>query len=128
MENNGERFNQRDKKILVVDDQKGIRSLLKSLLEEEGCQVITVGDGLSAIHATQEQKIDLIIMDMRMPGLNGLETAKRILQDSTIPVILMTADAKTEVREAAREVGIERCIIKPFAIDQLKDMVKFAIA
>jgi len=116
------------KKILVVDDQKGIRSLLKSLLEEEGCQVITVGDGLSAIHATQEQKIDLIIMDMRMPGLNGLETAKRILQDSTIPVILMTADAKTEVREAAREVGIERCIIKPFAIDQLKDMVKFAIA
>ncbi|HPF45040.1 MAG TPA: response regulator [Syntrophomonadaceae bacterium] len=116
------------KKILVVDDQKGIRSLLKSLLEEEGCQVITVGDGLSAIHATQEQKIDLIIMDMRMPGLNGLETAKRILQDSTIPVILMTADAKTEVREAAKEVGIERCIIKPFAIDQLKDMVKFAIA
>ncbi len=116
------------KKILVVDDQKGIRSLLKDLLEGEGCQVITVGDGLSAIHATQEQKIDLIIMDMRMPGLNGLETAKRIFEDNTIPVILMTADAKTEVREAARAVGIDRCIIKPFAIDQLKEMVKYAIA
>jgi len=111
------------KKILVVDDQKGIRNLLKELLEQEGFQVITVGDGSAAIKETQEQKIDLIIMDMRMPGMNGLEAAKRILRDEYIPVILMTADAKTEVREAAREAGVNRCIIKPFAIEELRDVV-----
>ncbi len=85
MENNGERFNQRDKKILVVDDQKESEACLKAFLEEEGCQVITVGDGLSAIHATQEQKIDLIIMDMRDAWFEWFGDSKKDLTGQRYP-------------------------------------------
>lgn len=111
-------------KVLVVDDQKGIRQLLQEFLAQEGYQVITVGNGQAAISAVKQQQIDLIIMDMNMPGMNGLETAEIILHENKyIPVILMTAYAKKEIQEAARAVGINRCIIKPFEFKELKDMV-----
>lgn len=123
MENNGEGLCQVEQRILVVDDQKGIRHLLKEFFEQEGYQVITAVDGQAAIRVVKQQSIDLIIMDMKMPGMNGLETAEIILQNKYIPVILMTAYAETEIEEAARAVGINRCIIKPFEITELRDIV-----
>lgn len=112
-----------DKTILIVDDQKGVRLLLEEFFIQEGYTVITAGNGQEAIKETKEQKVDLIIMDMKMPGMDGLKAAEVILQDKYIPIILMTAYAKAEIEEAAMAVGINRCIVKPFEVLELREIV-----
>lgn len=111
------------KKILIADDQKGVRNLLEEYLKQEGFSVIAVSNGLQAIEEVKKENIDLIILDMKMPGINGLEAAKRILQDCRIPIILMTAYANSEIEKNAMAAGIKKCIIKPFDILELKDIV-----
>lgn len=111
------------KTILIVDDQKGVRLLLEEFFKQEGYKVLTAANGQEAIKKTQSHEVDLMIMDMKMPGLNGLETAEIILQDKCIPIILMTAFAKSEIEEEALAVGIRRCIIKPFEVLELRDIV-----
>lgn len=111
------------KTILIVDDQKGVRLLLEEFFKQEGYTVLTAGNGQEAIKETKEQKVDLIIMDMKMPGMDGLKAAEVILQDKYIPIILMTAYAKAEIEEAAMAVGINRCIVKPFEVLELREIV-----
>lgn len=110
------------KRILIADDQAGIRSLLQDLFEMEGYLVATVSNGLEAIARVQNENIDLIILDMKMPGITGLEAARRILAQQDLPIILMTGLDIAEIEAEALAIGVKGCLTKPFAIQELKDI------
>ncbi|MDD4170907.1 MAG: response regulator [Syntrophomonas sp.] len=110
--------------ILIVDDQKGVRRLLEELFKKEGWEVRIAGDGLDAIDKVEEMVPDLILMDVKMPNMNGLEATQEImLRNPGIPIIMMTAYGEIEVVKQALEAGVKRCISKPFDIVMLRDMV-----
>ena len=111
-------------RILIVDDQKGVRRLLEELFNREGWQVFTAADGKEAINKVEESLPDIILMDMKMPNMNGLESSKAILQNHPDMIILMmTAYGEVDVINGAMDAGVKKCINKPFDIIVLKDMV-----
>ena len=111
-------------KILIVDDQKGVRRLLEELFKKEGWDVKVASDGQEAINKVEEGLPDIILMDVKMPNMNGLEASQIILQAHTqIPIIMMTAYGEIEVVKKALEAGVRKCITKPFDIIILRDMV-----
>lgn len=110
--------------ILIVDDQKGVRRLLEELFRKEGWNVRSAGDGLEAIQRVEESVPDLILMDVKMPNMNGLEATHEIMErNPNIPIIMMTAYGEIEVVKQALDAGVKRCISKPFDIMALRDMV-----
>lgn len=111
-------------KILIVDDQKGVRRLLEELFKKEGWDVEVASDGKEAIGMVEERLPDIILMDVKMPNMNGLEASQAILQaHNHVPIIMMTAYGEIEVVKKALEAGVKKCIIKPFDIIVLRDMV-----
>jgi two-component system response regulator (stage 0 sporulation protein F) len=111
-------------KILIVDDQKGVRRLLEELFKKEGWDVNVASDGQEAINKVEEGLPDIILMDVKMPNMNGLEASQIILQaHSRVPIIMMTAYGEIEVVKKALEAGVRKCITKPFDIIILRDMV-----
>lgn len=111
--------------ILIVDDQKGVRCLLEEVFQKEGWQVRVAGDGLEALDVVERAIPDLILMDVKMPNMNGLEATRAIMaRNPGIPIILMTAYGEIEVVRQALEAGVKRCISKPFDIMTLRDMVR----
>ncbi len=111
-------------KILIVDDQKGVRRLLEELFKKEGWDVNVASDGQEAINLVEEILPDIILMDVKMPNMNGLEACQIILQTHVrVPIIMMTAYGEIEVVNKALEAGVRKCITKPFDIMVLRDMV-----
>ncbi|HZK43045.1 MAG TPA: response regulator [Syntrophomonadaceae bacterium] len=111
--------------ILIVDDQKGVRRLLEELFKKESWQVYLASDGLEAIDMAQELKPDIILMDMKMPNMDGLEAAEKILAiDQDQYIVIMTAYGEMEIVNKILEVGVKKCIAKPFDIMVLRDLVK----
>lgn len=112
------------KKILIVDDQKGVRRLLEELFKKEGWDVYVAADGLEAISRVDEIFPDIVLMDMKMPNLNGLEASEQILSaHEHMRIIMMTAYGEMDVVKKALEAGVKRCITKPFDIMVLRDLV-----
>ncbi|GAW92514.1 response regulator [Calderihabitans maritimus] len=110
--------------ILIVDDQPGIRSLLKMVFVEEGYRVATATNGLEAVEKTSKLLPRLIIMDIRMPVMDGVTALKNIKTlYPRIPVILMTAYADAIQLGKAKELGAEGCIYKPFDVDNIRKRV-----
>ncbi len=111
-------------KILIVDDQKGVRRLLEELFNKGEWEVRVAGDGLEAINKVKEMVPDLILMDVKMPNMNGLEATREIRKmNPGIPIIMMTAYGEIEVVKQALDAGVRKCISKPFDIMVLRDMV-----
>lgn len=111
-------------KILIVDDQKGVRRLLEELFKKEGWAVKVASDGQEAIGKVEEELPDIILMDVKMPNMNGLEASQIILEmHGRIPIIMMTAYGEIEVVRKALDAGVKKCITKPFDIIVLRDMV-----
>ncbi|NLV22638.1 MAG: response regulator [Syntrophomonadaceae bacterium] len=116
-------------KILIVDDQKGVRRLLEELFKKEGWDVKVASDGQEAINMVEERLPDIILMDVKMPNMNGLEASQIILQTHNhVPIIMMTAYGEIEVVKKALEAGVKKCITKPFDIIVLRDMVNNLIS
>ncbi|MFV1951357.1 MAG: sigma-54-dependent transcriptional regulator [Nitrospinota bacterium] len=115
-------------KILVVDDEKGMRDFLSIMLKKEGYEVITADGGAEAIDLVKDNSFDLVITDIKMPRLDGLTvlsvTGER---DPHIPVIMITAFASTETAVEAMKKGAYDYITKPFKIDEIKLIVKKAL-
>ncbi|MDD4774993.1 MAG: response regulator [Syntrophomonas sp.] len=110
--------------VLIVDDQKGVRRLLEELFRRDGWQVKVAGDGIEAMDSVEEIIPDLVLMDVKMPNMNGLEATHAIMaRNPSIPIIMMTAYGEIEVVRQALEAGVKRCISKPFDIVTLRDMV-----
>ena len=110
--------------ILVVDDQAGIRILLEELFTDEGYEVKLAGNGNEALAKISEDNPDLILMDMKMPGMDGIETLRKLKQcGQGDRVIFMTAYGETELVNQARENGAFAYITKPFNILDLCRLV-----
>ncbi|HDQ70651.1 MAG TPA: response regulator [Chloroflexi bacterium] len=113
------------KKILIVDDQAYIRVLLEQTLEDlrnTGIELLSAGDGLEAWKTVQEQRPDLVILDIMMPGLSGYEVCKRIKTDpdlSKVHIIMLTAKGQDEDLKRSIEAGADEYVTKPFNPDYL---------
>jgi two-component system response regulator (stage 0 sporulation protein F) len=108
-------------KILVVDDQKGVRRLLEELFKKDNWIVNTAADGREAINKVGEFQPDIILMDMKMPNINGLEASKQILSlHPDMSIIMMTAYGEMDVIKNALEAGVKKCVTKPFDIMNMR--------
>ena len=114
-----------DKHILVVDDEKSIRELCKEFLEDEGYKVTLAVDGNSALQKIEYQKFDLFIVDMVMPGMNGLKLIQNILDiQPTAVIIMLTGYSTVEVAVKAVHAGVYKYLTKPIDADELISEVK----
>jgi len=114
--------------ILIVDDELSMREFLKILLEKDGYEISTASDGKNALRIIKEKKIDLVISDIRMPGMNGLELLSEINNTrSNLPVIMITAFASPEDAVTAMKNGAIDYITKPFNVDEIRKVIKTAI-
>jgi two-component system KDP operon response regulator KdpE len=110
--------------VLVVDDEKSIREFVLRNLEIRGYKVVTAQDGIEAIKVFNAHKFDLIILDIMMPRMDGLETTQRIRQSSYVPIIILTAlDGETEKIQAF-DLGADDYLTKPFGVGELLARVK----
>ena len=112
-------------KIMVVDDDSGMRLTLEGIIEDEGFEVMGVGDGYKAIELVKETAFALIFMDIRMPGINGVETYREVRKLSPDSVVVMMTGFSLEelVREALEE-GAYAVIYKPYPMEQIIDIVQ----
>lgn len=111
-------------KILVVDDEKIIVKGIKFNLENEGFEVETAYNGEEALEIVKNVHLDLIILDLMMPALDGLETCKRIREFSTVPIIMLTAKSEDTDKLLGFEYGADDYLTKPFNILELKSRVR----
>lgn len=115
-------------KILVVDDEAAHRQMIDTVLSAEGYEVHAAGDGVSAVAAVEAQFYDLILMDIRMSRMDGIEAMKRIKEISPgIAIVIMTAYASINTAVDALKSGAHDYLIKPLDIDELKILVKKAL-
>ena len=118
------------KKILVIDDEGLVTASLKQLLKKSGYDVEVTNDGHIALDRIRECAFDLIISDIRMPNMNGIETIKKIREylkqagKSPVPEILITGYASKENLDEAHELKVADYIYKPFNIKEFLDIVK----
>jgi two-component system alkaline phosphatase synthesis response regulator PhoP len=114
-------------KILVIEDEKNILELVRFNLEREGFQVISAMDGTSGLDMAHEELPDLIILDVMLPGMNGLEVCRELHQDPTtsnIPVVILSARAEELDKVLGLEMGADDYIVKPFSPRELLARVK----
>lgn len=110
--------------VMVVDDRVGIRKLLHEVLHGAGYNVITAAGGSEAIEIIRQQSVDLVLLDMKMSGMDGLETLT--LLKNVCPkviIMIMTAYEELEVLKEASRRGAAGYISKPFDIEELKDVI-----
>jgi len=112
------------KKILVVDDESAILQTLRFNLERSGYQVATAGDGRSAIALAARERPDLIIMDIMLPVLDGIEACKEIRKISGVPIIVLTAKDQEIDKVLALELGADDYVTKPFSLHEFLARVK----
>ncbi len=115
--------------ILIVDDELSMREFLKILLEKEGYQAFTAEDGIKALKIAKTEQVDLLITDIRMPGMGGLELLDKIKEiSSNIPAIMITAYASPDDAVNAMKSGAYDYITKPFKVDEIKSIIRNALA
>ena len=105
------------KKILIVDDESDIVELLSLRLESEGFEVISAGDGYTALDKARKDKPDLIILDLMLPKINGYKVCRILKFDEKhkgIPIIIFTARGQEQDKQLGKEVGADAYLVKPF--------------
>ena len=112
-------------RILVAEDEDDIRELIERVLTREGHHVVTVTDGTAAVEMHEHQAFDLIVSDLNMPKLTGIQLAAKVRanQRGEVPFLLVTASATEEDLLEARRVGISGFVPKPFRLAELRDQV-----
>ena len=112
-------------KILVVDDERAVRESLRRALELEGYEIELADDGLAALAALEDDEPDAMILDVLMPGLDGLEVARRVRREgSRLPILMLTARVEVDDRVAGLDAGADDYVTKPFALDELLARVR----
>lgn len=105
--------------ILVVDDEQLLVKGLKRSLEQEGYRVLTAHDGVEALQVFQSEAIDLVVLDVMLPGLGGLEVCARIRREKVTPIIMLTAKGEDVDRIVGLELGADDYVVKPFNTREL---------
>lgn len=120
---------QQQKKVLVVDDQYGIRILLYEVLGKEGYSTFQAANGKQALEIVRKESPHLVILDMKIPGMDGIEILKQIKKiDENIKVIMMTAYGELDMIKEATQLGALTHFTKPFDIDELRLAVNQQLA
>lgn len=112
------------KKILVVDDEAAILQTLRFNLERSGYGVVTASDGRSAIAMAQREQPDLVVLDIMLPVMDGIEACKEIRKFSSVPIIMLTAKDQEIDKVLALELGADDYVTKPFALHEFLARVK----
>jgi two-component system response regulator MprA len=111
-------------RILVIDDDRKITDVLRRGLTFQGYQVDVAQGGEEGLRVTLERQPDLVILDVLMPGLDGLEVCRRLRADSDLPILLLTARDAVEDRVAGLDTGADDYLVKPFAFEELLARVR----
>jgi two-component system response regulator (stage 0 sporulation protein F) len=116
-------------KILIVDDQFGIRILLNEVFQKEGYKTFQAANGLQALDIVKKHAPDLVLLDMKIPGMDGIEILKRMkVIDPDIRVIIMTAYGELDMIQEAKDLGAITHFAKPFDIDDIRAAVRNNLA
>jgi AmiR/NasT family two-component response regulator len=116
-------------RIVIADDESIVRTDLKEMLTSLGYLVVgEVGDGQSAVNLARELKPDVVLMDIKMPDLDGIEAAKILTEEQIAPVVLLTAYSQKELVDRAKEAGVVGYLIKPFREADLLPAIEVALS
>ena len=116
-------------KVLIAEDEAIIRLDLKEMLEHEGFEVVAeAADGNAALRLAREQQPDLVIMDIKMPGMDGLAAAERIIEEDLAAVLILTAFSQKDLVSRAAEAGAMGYLVKPFQKSDLMPAIDVALA
>ncbi len=110
--------------ILLVDDEDAVRKVLAFPLERDGYEVIQAADGEEALTQFAAQPVDLVVLDIMLPRLDGLEVCKRLRATSTVPIIMLTARDDELDKVIGLELGADDYITKPFSIREFRSRVR----
>lgn len=112
-------------RILVADDEEDLRKLIELVLTRDGHHVVTVADGMAAVEMHQHEVFDLIVSDLQMPRLNGIQVTEKVRANprGEIPILLITGSATEEDRVQALRAGISGLMVKPFKAADLRNRV-----
>jgi DNA-binding response OmpR family regulator len=110
--------------VLVVDDEPEIVRILRDYLERAGFEVLTASDGEMAVAAARRQRPDLVILDLTLPSLDGLDVARALRRDGEVPIIMLTARTEESDRVAGLELGADDYVAKPFSPRELVARVR----
>ena len=111
-------------RVLVVDDERVVTEVVERYLQREGYEVSLASDGAEALKLAQEWAPDLVVLDLMLPVIDGLEVCRRLRQDSQIPIIMLTARGEETDRVVGLELGADDYIVKPFSPRELVARVK----
>ncbi|MBA2447147.1 MAG: response regulator transcription factor [Chloroflexi bacterium] len=113
--------------VLVADDDPRLLKLVQRNLELNGYRVVTAKDGVQALKTVETEELDLILLDIMMPGLDGREVCRRIRDFSSLPIIMLTAREAEEDKVAGLDAGADDYLTKPFGSDELLARVRAAL-
>jgi response regulator NasT len=119
----------RKRRVLIADDESIIRMDLGEMLTNLGYEVIgEVGDGAAAVELAKKLCPDLVIMDIKMPGVDGIAAARELTRERVAPVLLLTAYSEQNLVERAREAGVVAYLVKPFREAELMPSIEIALS
>jgi two-component system KDP operon response regulator KdpE len=113
--------------VLVVDDEQSLRNFVRRNLEVRGYQVFVAANGLEALAVFNNQPIDLVIIDLMMPDMDGLETIRRIRQASLVPIVVLSALGEEGDKVQALNLGADDYLTKPFGVAELLARIQAAL-
>src|SRR3954463_1354280 len=119
---------ERPPRILLVDDEQPIQTLLSFPLQRDGYEVVVAADGREALARYEEQRPDLVVLDLMLPRMDGLEVCKRLrAKGETVPIIMLTAKSEEIDKVLGLELGADDYITKPFSMREFRSRVKAAL-
>jgi DNA-binding response OmpR family regulator len=120
-------MNSRTTRILLVDDEQPVQKLLTFPLEKDGYEVVSAMDGQAALSAFDSQEFDLVVLDIMLPKVDGLEVCRQLRAKSSVPIIMLTAKAEEIDKVLGLELGADDYITKPFSMREFRSRVRAAL-
>src|SRR5258705_1388354 len=114
-------------RILLVDDEQAVQTLLSYPLRKDGYEVHSAHDGQEALQRFAEQRFDLVVLDLMLPKLDGIEVCRRLRSRSQVPIIMLTAKGDEIDKVVGLEMGADDYITKPFSMREFRSRVKAAL-
>jgi two-component system KDP operon response regulator KdpE len=114
-------------KILVVDDEPQIRRVLRATLSEEGYAIVEARDGEAALAEFRRERPDLVLLDMNMPGIDGLATCRDLRAGSNVPIIMLTVRSSEKDKVRSLDAGADDYVTKPFSMEELLARIRAAL-
>jgi DNA-binding response OmpR family regulator len=114
-------------RILLVDDEQAVQTLLTYPLHKDGYEVVSARDGREALDRFSEQRFDLVVLDLMLPKVDGIEVCRRLRSSSQVPIIMLTARDDEIDKVVGLEIGADDYITKPFSVREFRSRVKAAL-